>query len=80
MIETTPNNSSAETHGAPFTNNIDKLHSQLTGISNHMPRKQWDKIIYPFPNFNGATTEVWEWISDFILLYKMDVITFPCWD
>ena len=21
----------------------------------------WDEIIYPFPNFNGATVEVWEW-------------------
>ena len=23
----------------------------------------WDEITYPFPNFNGATAEVWEWIS-----------------
>ena len=26
----------------------------------------WDEITYSFPNFNGATVEVWEWISDFI--------------
>ena len=26
----------------------------------------WDKITYPFPNFNGAAVEVWEWISNFI--------------
>ena len=24
------------------------------------------KIIYPFPNFRGASIEVWEWISNFI--------------
>ena len=23
----------------------------------------WDEITYPFPNFNGSTIEVWEWIS-----------------
>ena len=23
-----------------------------------------DEITYPFPNFNGATVEVWEWISN----------------
>ena len=22
-------------------------------LSNHMPRKVWDEITYPFPNFNG---------------------------
>ena len=26
----------------------------------------WDEITYPFPNFNGCTMEVWEWISNFI--------------
>ena len=26
--------------------------------SNHIPSKVWDQIIYPFPNFNGATVEV----------------------
>ena len=30
-------------------------------ISKHIPRKVWDEIAYPFPNFNGATVEVWEW-------------------
>ena len=24
-----------------------------------------DEITYPFPNFNGATVEGWEWISNF---------------
>ena len=26
----------------------------------------WDKITYAFPNFNGWTVEVWEWMIDFI--------------
>ena len=30
-----------------------------------MPDKVWDEITYPFPNFNGCTIEVWEWISNF---------------
>ena len=38
------------------------------------------EITYPFPNFNGANVEVWEWISDFILHIIMGVITYPCWD
>ena len=27
-------------------------------ISNYMPGKVWDEIIYPFLNFNGCTVEV----------------------
>ena len=44
----------------------------------HMPGKVWDGITYPFPNFNGATVEVWEWINNFIPHFIMDVITYPC--
>ena len=29
----------------------------------------WDEITHPFPNFNGCTIEVWEWISNFIPLF-----------
>ena len=29
---------------------------------------RWNYI--PFPNFNGCTVEVWEWISNFITLYN----------
>ena len=43
-----------------------------------MPSKVWGEITYPFPNFNGAAVEVWEWMSNFILLFLMDVITHPC--
>ena len=28
----------------------------------------WDEITDPFPNFNGATDEVWEWMRNFMWL------------
>ena len=31
-------------------------------VSNYTPRKVWDKITYPFPNLNGETVEVGEWL------------------
>ena len=40
--------------------------------------KLCDEITYPFPNFNGCAVEVWEWISNVIPHYMMDVITDPC--
>ena len=40
----------------------------------------WDEIIYPFPNFNGATIEIWEWISNFIPHITEHVITYSYWD
>ena len=36
------------------------------------------EITYPFPNFNGCTVEVWEWISIYIPHFIMDGITYPC--
>ena len=42
-----------------------------------MPSKVWDEINYPFPNLNGCTIELWEWISNFIRHFIMDVITYP---
>ena len=38
---------------APFTNMV-----YSACISNHMPSKVWDEIIYPFLNFNSAAVEV----------------------
>ena len=35
-------------------------------ISNHIHYKMWNEITSPFPIFNGATVEVWEWRSNFI--------------
>ena len=53
------------------------LTSNPAWLSNHMSNKEWDKIIYPFRNFNGRTVEVWEWISDFIYTHLiMGVITY----
>ena len=43
-------------------------------ITNHLPGKVWDEITYPFLNFNGATVEVWEWISNIIPHFIMDVL------
>ena len=35
-------------------------------ISNHIHSKMCGEITYPFPNLDGATVDVWEWISNFI--------------
>ena len=45
-----------------------------------MPSKVSGKVTYQFPNFNGATVEVWEWISKFKPHTIMGVVTYPCWD
>ena len=49
-------------------------------ISNYINYNLWDEIIYPFPNFNSGTVEVWEWISNFIPHFIRHVITYPNWD
>ena len=51
-----------------------------TWISNHMLSKIWSEINYPVPNFHGFNVEVWEWISNFIAHFTMDVSTCPCSD
>ena len=43
-----------------------------------MPNEVWGEITYP--NFNSATVEVWEWISNSILHITGHVITYPLWD
>ena len=40
----------------------------------------WGKITYPLPKVNGATIEVPEWISNYILHFAVHVITYPCRD
>ena len=49
-------------------------------ISDRICSKVWDRITYRFPNFNGCTVGVWEWISNFISHLILDVIIYPCWD
>ena len=34
-------------------------------MSNYICYKVWDKVTYPFPNFNCCTIVVLEWISEF---------------
>ena len=49
-------------------------------ISNCIHYKVWDEITYPFSNFNGATVEVWEWISNSIRHLTGHIITYSCAD
>ena len=39
----------------------------------------WESI-YPFLNFDAAAVEVWKIISKSTPHFRMDVITYPCWD
>ena len=49
-------------------------------ISNYIHYDVWDEIAYPFPNGNGCTVEVWEWMGKFIPYFTGHVITYPCCD
>ena len=49
-------------------------------ISEYIHYKLWEEITYPFPNFNGCTVEVWEWIWNFLPHFIMNVFTYLCWD
>ena len=51
-----------------------------TWISSYIHYKVWGEIIYPFLNFNGATVDVWEWISNFIRRFTGNVTSCPYWD
>ena len=44
-----------------------------------MPNKMCDEISYPFAHVNVCTIKTWEWISNFILLFISDVITYKFW-
>ena len=39
-----------------------------------MPSKDRDDITYPFPNLHGTAVEVWEWISNFIAHFIMQLL------
>ena len=49
-------------------------------MGNYIHYIMWDEIIHPSPNFNGETIKDWEGISNFILHFTGNVITYPCWD
>ena len=55
---------------------ITQRQSALTWISNVIHHEVWDNITYPFPNFNGVTVEVWEWIINFIPHFTGHVIPY----
>ena len=42
--------------------------------------RTYGEITYLFLNLNISTVEVWEYISDFIPHFIMDVVTYPWWD
>ena len=42
-----------------------------------MTGKVWDEITNRLLNFNGYTVEVWEWISNFIPHFVMNIINNP---
>ena len=44
-----------------------------------MPRKLLGGIIYPFQSLNCEAVEVWEYDSNVIPHFQMDVITQPHW-
>ena len=41
-----------------------------------MPSKKWDDITDPYPNLNGTTVEVLDWINNFISHFMMDIIVY----
>ena len=43
---------------------------------NYIHYKVWDEITYILPNFNGATTEVGVWISNFIPHFTWHVVIY----
>ena len=50
-------------------------------LKSSMDKKHAQKIVggettYPFPNFNGATVEAWEWINNFISHFTIDVYNY----
>ena len=49
--------------------------SHFTNINfNHMPSNVLGEITYLFPNVNGCTVGVWEWVCSFIPHFMMNVI------
>ena len=49
-------------------------------ISNYIHYKVWSEFTYPFPNFNSAINEVWEWKSNLIPHFTGNAIINTCWD
>ena len=50
----------------------------LAWISTRMASKVWDEITYPSQTSTVHTVDVWEWMSNFIPHFIIDVIIHPC--
>ena len=64
--------------GAPFTDHGFILFPAW--VSDYIHYKVRVEVTYSFPNFTGATVEVWECMNYFIPHFTGHVITYPCWD
>ena len=54
------------------------LGQNIGGSCNYIRCNVWDNITCPFPNFNDATVEVWEWVSYFTPYFTGNVVTLSC--
>ena len=62
---------------------INYIHYKVWGeISDPFPyfKGARDDSTYPFPNFNGSTVEIWEWINNHTPHFIMNVVTYPSCD
>ena len=57
---------------------LSNLKRNLNWIYNHLPSKVYHNT-YPFPNLNGCTVEVWEWLDNFKSHFMLHVIPHPWW-
>ena len=58
----------------------DGLTSVPAWMINYIHFKVRDEFTYQFPNFNGATTEFWEWIRNVIPRFTGNEIYHPWWE
>ena len=66
--------------GAPFTDMVYSKFQRglIAWIDDYIHHTVWDEITHPFPNFNGCTVEVWEWISNFIPHFTWRMVVNAC--
>ena len=64
--------------GNTVTRNPFNLHGLtfiLASISGYIDNGEYGEITYPFPNIDGTTIEVWEWMGNFVPNFTGHVIT-----
>ena len=62
----------------PFCLGLNVLITEWLYASNYIYYRMGE-ITCPFPNFNCAAVEVWEWLCNVISNFTGHVITYPCW-